>query len=238
MNIKTNLRKLALLTSIMATVPSAHAFFGVVFDPTNWMQNTASAVAAVKNEVNTYHALIEQANTAMHMARSTSSLKNLASLAGVQEVAKLYTALRDVDNQLGLTLERNQALTQNTIAQYGASNQSWQQFLSAKSSIAADERRATTERFRAVNASLQDTAQRREQIVGQLASVQGQTEAMQALGASLDVLIGQNQQIIMAMQASAIAAENRAQEPEQLKAKTDEMMRQYQQRMRDAASKY
>lgn len=239
MKMKTNFLKLALAVGLLSTAWNASAQFGgVVFDPKNWVQNNSSALAAVKNEINTARALVQQVNSALALARSTASLKNLTSLAGVQDAKRIYTALRDIDTQLSSNLERNQAITQTLISQYGASNQTWEEFSTARSRIADDERRATMDRFRSVNASLEDTAQRRQQIVGQLASVQGQTEALQALGASLDVIIGQNQQIIMSMQANAVAEQNRVQGPQQQAAKGEAAMRAYQKVMRDAASKY
>jgi hypothetical protein len=237
MTIKKTLIACALALGAVLPTTSALAQWSV-FDPTNWLQNMTSASAAVRNEINTANALIHQAKSAIALAKSTSSIKNLAQLAGVEEAAKLYSSLRDIDTRVIGTLTRNQALAQNLNAQYGASNTSWDQFVSAKNSIAADERKASLDHYEAVNASLAETAQRRQQIVSQLSGVQGQTEALQTLGAALDVIIGQNQQIIMSMKTSSVVTDNRALDQQQDQSKGREMMHTYQQRLREAAAKY
>ena len=239
MKIKKLVYRIAVVASVAAASSSAFAQFGgIVYDPSNWVQNNSSAIAAVKNEVNTAQALYQQVQSAISLAKSAAALKNITSMADVQQAMGLYTSLQNVDSQLASTLQRNMGMTQNLVAQYGASGLPWDQFFSSQTSIRTDERKATLARYDNINASLADTAAKRSQIVTQLGAVQGQTEALQTLGAALDVIIGQNQQIIVALKANSVSADNGAQRQEQSDAQLKAMMHQYQQQMRDSASKY
>lgn len=210
----------------------------VFTDPINLIQNTISARNAVQNEINTARALIQQINSAKDLARSTAGLKNVAGLAGVDQARQLYRALIDVDSRLGSNLDNNARLADDLKAQYGASNMSWEQFSASRSQIESRQRQINKDRYNAVAQSMEETSRRRQEIVSQLSSVQGQTEAMQTLGAALDVIIGQNQQIIAAMNAN-----NRIQESQGQRNDADEQLAKnqrelYQQRLREAASKF
>jgi P-type conjugative transfer protein TrbJ len=67
------------LTAALVTGP-AHAIFGVgdiVIDPTNLIQNTYSAISAVKNEVNTANTYINQVQQLIAMTKSLQSVSGL-----------------------------------------------------------------------------------------------------------------------------------------------------------------
>jgi len=236
MKIKKLACKLSLAAAFVAASTPAFAQWAV-FDPTNWVQNYASATAAVKNEINTTQALVQQIRNAIAAAKSVSKLSDLSNLANIQQAMTLFNSLQNIDSQLGSTLQRNQTLTQNLVSQYGASGMPWNQFIANQQSIKADERAATLARYDNINASLADAAAKRSQIVTQLGAVQGQTEALQTVGAALDVIIGQNQQIIMALKASSVTADNKANNEEQYGAQVKSSERAYQQRLRDDANK-
>jgi hypothetical protein len=229
--------RVAIAAAAMITSTSVFAQW-TVYDPVNWIQNMSSARAAISNEINTTRALVEQVKAAKDLAKSTNVLKNVASLAGLDQARQLYRALIDVDGRLGTNLDSNTKLLDDLRAQYGASNMTWDQFTASRSQIESRERQLNKDRYTAVAQSMEETSRRRQEIVSQLSSVQGQTEAMQTLGAALDVIIGQNQQIIAAMMAN-----NRMQESKGRLDGADEQMAKnqrelYQQRLREAASKY
>jgi P-type conjugative transfer protein TrbJ len=213
-----------------------------VFDPTNFVQNYSQAISGIKTEVNTAQQLIQQTQTAIHMAKSVKGLADMSGLAQVRESLNLYQQLKTVDSQLENDFQQSAQLTERVKAQYGASNLSWTDFLASSKQLAVQQRDTAAQRYRVINASIDQTSRQRQAIVSQLGSVQGQTEAMQTLGAAIDVLIGQNQQII-----SILAANNKVAEMKQDAevAKTDKsqaeatkVMNSYQQRMLDAAKKY
>lgn len=213
-----------------------------VFDPTNFVQNYTSAVAAVKQEITAAKQLIQETQSAINMAKSVKSIVNLEGIAQVKEALNLYKQLKAVDSRLENDFQQSADLTERISAKYGASGMSWSDYLNSRSQLEKQQRDTAAQRYRAINASLEQTAQQRQAIVSKLGSVQGQTEAMQALGASIDVLIGQNQQII-----SILASTNRTNEMKQNDKSTDDASREeeankqmnsYQQSLRDAAKKY
>lgn len=228
-----------LACAVAAAVASASASAQwTVYDPVNWIQNMSSANSAINNEINTAKTLIQQINSAKQLARSTSSLTNLGQIAGVDQALQMYRNLVDVDSRLTGSLDRNSRMAQDLHARYGASNMSWDQFASSRSQLDSEQRQLSRDRYAAVATSMLETTRRRQEIVTQLSQVQGQTEAMQTLGASLDVIIGQNQQIIAAMMANNKQQETK-QDTEEGKQQWAENQRAlYQKRLREAASKF
>jgi len=229
-------RTSAIVLAVALMAPPAHAL--VFTDPVNLVQNTFSARAGIQNEINSARALIQQINSAKDLARSTLGLKNLSGLAGVDQARQLYRELIDVNSRLDTNLQQNGSIAQDLRAQYGASNMSWEQFTAAQGKINSEQTKASRERYAAVSRSMEETTRRRQEIVSQLSQVQGQTQAMQALGAALDVIIGQNQQIIAAMVANS-KQEEAKQAPGQTQQQWAENQRAlYQKRLRDAANQF
>lgn len=223
---------------------SASAIFGsgIVWDPTNWIQNNSQAIAGVKTEINTAKTLIQQTQTAIAIAKSIKGVADMEGLAQVKEALKLYKELQSVDSLLEKDFQQSAELTERVAAKYGASDMSWDEYLNSRNQIERQQRDSSAARYRAINASIEQTSRQRQAIVSKLGSVQGQTEAMQTLGAAIDVLIGQNQQII-----SILAANNKVAETKQDLNKADtvksekeaaKVMNDYQRRLRDAANQY
>jgi hypothetical protein len=209
-----------------------------VFDPLNYAQNYISAIASVKTEVSAANQLIQQAKSAVALAKSTASFKDLGRLSDIQNSIRLYNDLKNVDSRLDVDIQQSQAMSQDLRAQMGASNFSWDKFVASRNAMDDSQRQNSLARYRAVNSSLEATTQRRQEIVNQLGQVQGQTEAMQTLGAALDVIIGQNQQIIAAMAATNRANDLKEERKALSSQAADNAADAYQQRLRDAANKY
>ncbi|UTY55870.1 hypothetical protein [Massilia sp. erpn] len=231
------LRRLAVAAMLSLTSLSASAQW-TVYDPVNWIQNMISSRSAVANEINTARTLIQQVNAARDLARSTAGLKNVAALAGVEQAHGLYRSLIEVDGRLDMNLERNARILQDLRAQFGASNMSWEQFATSRKQMESQQRQLSRDRYNAIAQALEETARRRQAIVAQLSQVQGQTEAMQTLGAALDVLIGQNQQIVAAMAAKDKTSEDQANRSAAEEQWARNQLELYQQRLRQAAQKY
>lgn len=195
------LKKIAALVLWIALANANHAHAFVVFDPTNLVQNSTSAAAAVKNEINTATILIKQIESTIALARSLASVKNLASLTGLEKELALYQDLKQASMQLASIVDESQRLSTSLQSQYGASSLSFKDFSDQKSRSNAATDSAMAAQYRTVTASMSEVAQRRRQIVGQLQNSEGQTAALQAVGAAIDVLIGQNQQVISTMSA-------------------------------------
>lgn len=213
-----------------------------VWDPSNFAQNYATAIASVKQEITTAKSLIQETQTAINMAKSIKSLGDLEGLAQVKEALKLYNQLKSIDTRLESDFQQSSQLAERVSAAYGASNMPWKDYINSRSQLDKQQRETTSQRYKAINASIAQTSQQRQAIVSKLGSVQGQTEAMQTVGAAIDVLIGQNQQII-----SILSSTNRLNEVKEndkatdAKASDSEAIREmnsYQQSLRDAANKY
>lgn len=235
-----------IILGIAACTMSLHASAifgsGVVWDPTNWIQNNSTALASVKTEISTGKALIQQTQSAIAMARSVKGIADMDGLAQVKEALKLYTELQLVDRRLENDLQQSAELTERVTAKYGASDMSWEEYMKSSSQLEKQQRESSAQRYRAINASIDQTSRQRQAIVSKLGSVQGQTEAMQTLGAAIDVLIGQNQQIISILAANNKVAETKQDLEVGKAAKSDQesakVINAYQQRLREAASKY
>lgn len=236
------IKKKNLIRTAMAVVASAFVVSSanalVFTDWLNLAQNTLGAKAGIANEINTARQLLQQIESVKQLARSTASLKNLSGLAGVDQARQLYRSLLEVDGRLGANLDSNARLVEDLRARYGASNMSWEQFSASRSQIESQQRQINKDRYTAVAQSLEETSRRRQEIVSQLSSVQGQTEAMQSLGASLDVIIGQNQQVIASMMANSRMQESQSQVNDAQEQMAKNQRELYQQRLREAASKY
>lgn len=228
----------AIATSSLCMAAQAITFT----DPFNLVQNTKNAIASVRNEINTAKSLIQETQTAVNMAKSVKGIADMDGLAQVKEALKLYKDLKSVDSQLERDFQQSAELTERVTSKYGASDLSWNEYLNNRSELEKHQRETSAQRYRAINASIEQTSRQRQAIVSKLGTVQGQTEAMQALGASIDVLIGQNQQII-----SILAANNRVEEikkndeatlNQQSNAEAAKAMNSYQQRLREAARQY
>jgi len=240
MNLKTNLKHLVAAVALsVATVP---AFAIVTYDPTNWVQNFASAKAAIRQEVTMAKTLIQETQAAINMAKSVKAMANMDTLTQVKTALKLYKELKNVDVRLEKDFEMASELTERIKARVGASPMSWEEYIKSKNKIDKQQRETATQRYRAINDSIEQTSRQREAIVAKLATVQGQTEAMQTVGASIDVMIGQNQQIITLLAANQkIADTNETLKKVDVKKGEDEAVmtiNAYQKRLREAASKY
>lgn len=241
MNMKKAFTTLILGAALGAASIPAFAQWAV-FDPTNWIQNYLSAASQVKQEITTAKTLIQETQTAINMAKSVKGMADMDGLAQVKEAMKLYKELQAVDGRLEKDFQQSAELTERVTAKYGASDMSWEEYLNSRNQIERQQRDSSAARYRAINASIEQTSRQRQAIVSKLGNVQGQTEAMQTLGAAIDVLIGQNQQIISILAANNKVAETKQDLEATKAAKSDKeaakVVNSYQQRLRDAANKY
>jgi conjugal transfer/entry exclusion protein len=244
MNIKKYAQHIILGVAVCTISISASAILGggIVYDPTNWIQNNSTALAGMRTEINTARTLIQETQTAINMAKSVKGMANLDSLTQANEALKLYKELQTVDGRLEKDFQQSSELTDRVTTKYGASSMSWDEYMSSRDQIDKQQRDTSAQRYRAINASMEQTSRQRQAIVGQLATVQGQTEAMQTLGASIDVLIGQNQQIISILTSNQRIAETKQelQVTDEKKSADDaaKLLNARQQRLRQAADKY
>lgn len=233
---KSIARGIAAVLAAVLTVMPAHAL--TFTDFLNLAQNTAGARAGINNEINTARQLLQQIKAAENLAKSVNGLKDVSGLAAIRQTAQLYGALVEIDESLSTTLNQSSTLVNDLRAQYGASNLPFDAFADSLSKSDAARQRTNRERFASVSRSMSDTTRRRQEIVSQLAAVQGQTEAMQTLGVALDVIIGQNQQVMARMQTED-KMKVQEQDVDVAKQQWAENQRAlYQKRLREAANQF
>lgn len=238
-----NIQKKVIASAVLAVTllsAPAYAFFGVatVIDPSNLVQNTSSALAAVRNEINTSTALIHQIQSAINTTKSLTSVKGLATLAGLQQELANYRKLKATSTQLAGLVQQSLNISKNLEAQFGASSMSLKDFLASTSSLRKKTAASLSEQYETVDNSMAEVAERRKAIVNSLQGSQGQTAALMNVGAGIDALIGQNQTMISMLQAQGKAGQAYKNSEEADAKKEMEQRALRQQRMIDAAAKY
>lgn len=223
---------------ITAFVPTTASAQWHVIDPTNLVQNTSTALSSVKTEASTAGTYIEQLKANIQLVRSTLSMDGLADLTGMQAEIGTLKDLISANSTLTSAIQQSQQLSTDVRAQFGASNFSWKSFLQSTSSNDLQRAQWLMDKFGSINKSIESAAARRQAIVGKLQDAQGATQATQAVGAAVDVVIGQNQQVISALGTQiANAAADKTQKI-QAKQFSDDRYQQYQDSMKAAADKY
>lgn len=97
--------------SLFAVCHSSFAIFGIgdiVFDPTNWLQTNATAIAAVKSEINTYRSYLGQLIQIKNEIRNLKEM-GVAGVAAraldVEDEIRSIKALRDASQNLYSSLQ-------------------------------------------------------------------------------------------------------------------------------------
>lgn len=227
---------IAAAVGLTALPMQSHAV--TVWDPSNFMQNLIQARNSVLTEANTYSTMIESTRQTAAMIRSVSSIGGLANLAGVAEELELFQELASNAMQLYGVMTQAQALYTDLQSQYSASGFTWQNFLATRANNTMLRADNMMSQFQTVNQSLQKVSQRRSLLLqkAQEAGVnQSMMQVTQVVSGQLDMIAGQNQQVV-SMMANKMA-EEATEKSERSKAEgaAQEMNRQYQNRVRQSA---
>lgn len=190
--------------AIVGVMLAGSAGAKIVFDPSNFGQNAVTAAKAVRTETNTATAAIQSVQQTIELVKSTTSIDGLARLAGLDKELRLYRDLVNTNRQLVIAVDQTRHLYDNLNAQYGASDFSWKAFLDGRARVDATYAELLLNQYEAVNRAIESTNSRREAILQQAQTVSGQLGATQTVSAQIDILIGQNQQI-MGLLATQIA---------------------------------
>lgn len=219
-----------------STMPAYGAY--IVLDPANLWQSILTAAAAVKTEITTAATYVQEAQQTIHMIRSTMSIDGLANLAGVQKELALYRDLQSTNQQIQIALGQSQQLARDVQAQFGSSNFSWEQFLKSRSYIDTSRINALKRQYEVVNRSLTDNANRRKEIIDQLQGAQGQTAATQAVGAQIDIVIGQNQQMLNQLATEKMQEADKIEADKAAREAVRAQNNAYQKRLRESSERW
>lgn len=232
-----NLIRLAAIPMLFTISLTAKAQW-VVVDPTNLIQNTITSIQAVMTEINTAASYAEHVKTTIELAKSTASMDGLGSLAGLSQEYDLYRNLVENGQRMDNLMNQSLQLTKNIQAQFGASDVSWETFMHNRSANEQDQADTLAQQYGYINRSLQDTADRRKQLLNSLQSATGQTSATQAVGAQIDVLIGQQQQMINELSRQKKAESDKIKQEQAQQDAYNLYNKQYQKRLEESSARF
>lgn len=184
-----------------AVPPLLHA--KTVFDPTNYVMNAMEAGRTAVSEVSAATTAIQKVRQTIELIRASTSIDGLAKMAGLEEELGLYQELVAVNNQLSGAINLSKSMYQDLNAQFGASNFSREAFMQGRSAIDTYRAQAFVDKYESVNRSMAAMNARRAQILAKVEGNASITSATQGLGAQVDMLIAQNQQMISMLNMKA-----------------------------------
>jgi P-type conjugative transfer protein TrbJ len=189
------------LTSIAASLgtcymaPASAQF--VVFDPANFVQTTITAikqVAAYALQIKQWEEIIKS-----NMAK----LADLEGILSMEMAGGIASSLLGYTTQLEDTLKDGLQVADTLKSWYGASKKSPEEFMKslAKQKASGDQRVSTLlDHFQATGAAIQESHTSLQKIGNNLSKINGPTEGLQAVAASIGILVKQQSSIMSFMQ--------------------------------------
>jgi hypothetical protein len=189
--------------ALFASVSASASAQWMVFDPTNWVQNYATAVQTLEQ----YKQMVQQ------VINSGIELKGLgnidawkAAAVGALTNTQLGQAVVATQNLIS-GINNGQSSAQNLLAAYGASGtgsfQDWVAGLNQQGGIATQTVQALAQSVSTSNQSIQDAQKQWENANSKLASTPGLVGQMQLVNQSLMTLIQQNNAVNATLAAMA-----------------------------------
>ncbi|MGT2455697.1 hypothetical protein ACU4GI_21760 [Cupriavidus basilensis] len=196
------------LIGILIAGTEAHAGGGgIVFDPTNWVQNTATAISTVKQEGISVQNAARLAQM-MIDGRKMVQLRELgiSDLAQAEQMVAQIGRLSGADDTLLQALGNKRDFIGDVMGLYGASQSgNFNNFVSnltQRAALGNANASNLLNKHDALNQAIQTAQGKRMRIASEIGNVPGATQAIQVATAALDTLIEQNQ-----VQSAAVAAQ-------------------------------
>ncbi|MFJ1256066.1 hypothetical protein [Cupriavidus sp. CuC1] len=200
---------LTLLATLIAGT-EAHAGGGpggIVFDPTNWIQTSATAASTLKQEA---IAVANAARTVQMLVNSGKMIQlrelGISDLAQAEQMVAQIGRLSGADDTLLQALGKKSDFIGDVMGLYGASQSgNFNNFVSNMTQRAALGNANASNllnKHDALNQAIQTAQGKRMRIANEIGNVPGATQAIQVATAALDTLIEQNQ-----VQSAAVAAQ-------------------------------
>jgi len=195
----------AFLAGCMFLSSYAFAASGIVYDPINWVQNLQSAVSSVRAEVSMAQDAIAQArmlqNSVVNLQRlgKENFTGQLGIISGeISKWGKYNTSIADLSKSIDAELKAVRTLE----GIYGASTKSPDALIKEINDLATRGDRRAVSILKDVQDTAKDTNARieeRQRQVGALASTEGQTQTMHAVGTILAGLASTNEAQLIAI---------------------------------------
>lgn len=210
----------ALLGSLVLTIPTTGragggggGFGGIVFDPTNYVQNTIAAVQAVRHEALMVSDALTQARQLYAMYQQLKALGQGNFDRQLDELTRdiaAAVAYRAANESVYGALREQGAYAEQVRTLYGASKEavSWGSWIRREAEMAqrGDARaRLLFDQADRIFGEVERTNERRRALQGQLATTEGTHQAVQTTNQYLDTITAQNGTL-----QSAIAAQMQA----------------------------
>ncbi|MGE8451106.1 MAG: hypothetical protein ACN6OP_10905 [Pseudomonadales bacterium] len=196
------------LIGLLIAGTEAHAGGGgIVFDPTNWVQNTATAISTVKQEAISVQNAARLAQM-MIDGRKMVQLRELgiSDLAQAEQMVAQIGRLSGADDTLLQALGNKRDFIGDVMGLYGASQSgNFNNFvgnMTQRAALGNANASNLLNKHDALNQAIQTAQGKRMRIASEIGNVPGATQAIQVATAALDTLIEQNQ-----MQSAAVAAQ-------------------------------
>jgi hypothetical protein len=182
----------------------AHAY--IVFDPTNYVQNTISAIKTTLQEILAVKAEIDRLLQLKELIKSTISAgpEALAKMAGLDLQLGDLAKILDIGQKIHGVLGSGKTFGERITALYGAFGGDFKSFVKtqAEQALRGNERaRAMFEEAQSIAGSIKDVANIRKQVLQAAGAAVGQTGAIQVNTGMLDVLVGEQQKMNSMMAA-------------------------------------
>jgi P-type conjugative transfer protein TrbJ len=163
---------------------------GVVFDPTNFMKNTLTAMQTAQiAQTEVENLMISQLNL---KGLGYSTFSNPQSVA---QQAALGAAIGSLYGSLG---NENEVLS-NRYQQYSASNLSWQEYADRERRIAGDKKDRATVAFKRERQAMEDVNSQYakvKELQGKTTATTGNLQALQTLNEHMNLVTAQNAQLL------------------------------------------
>jgi hypothetical protein len=231
--------KLSVLTfALLGAATSSYAQWAVI-DPTNLIQTTITAGKAIRTEVNTATAAIQNIKQTINLVKSIKNINNLSSISDMQKEMLLYSQLKDSDAQLIKSIDDTARFSMDIKAQYGASNGSWQKFFENTTKGDFVRAKAMQTRYQNLNQSIETSNARRKDIMGQFAVSDGSiAAASQATTASVDNMSGQVSQLVSYMSYQTALQAGELNKETQEKVNSNDIWTKRQADLKNSADRY
>ena len=197
-----------ILAGLLVAAPGAHAGgAGIVFDPTNWIQTSATAASTVKQEAIAVANAARMVQMVIHSGKMIQlSELGISDLAQADQMVAQIGRLTSADEALLQALGKKTDFIGDVTALYGASqSNSFGSFVSGitqRAALGNANAANLINKHEALNQGIQAAQQKRLKIASEIGTVPGATQAIQVATAALDTLIEQNQ-----LQSAAVSAQ-------------------------------
>lgn len=217
---------------------AAYSWGKIVYDPVNHTETAVTAINAIRTEASAATTAIQSIRQTIELVKQTTSIDGLAQIAGLEEELTLYRDLTSAHKALDDAINLSKSLTDNLNSQYGASKFSWKKFMEGRAAVDTEQARALLRKYESANKAIETANGRREKILKEVQSAPGQLAAQQALSAQIDLMIGQNQQMIGLLSTQiAMTGEDKARQAQTTNV-SNERYKRYQDQLKRSADRF